>query len=311
MAMDPDYVPDFSSCTLPYVQWYQDDFVGGVRGMRAHEIGIYTMLLMEMYARGTAIDLPTERLARMCGADKRAFEKALQMLIDDGKIVRLDCGLWNERVENAFMSRAKMQQQQISAGEASARKRKEINEAAERALSERATGEQPSSEAQTIEKKEGTNVPLSETKISDLSKPIKAKKYPPGFEAAWAAYPRDQNMSKAEALPEWKKLSPEDQALVLPSIPAFKAYCKSNPDYRTIHFCRYLKLRRFEGFAGGDGPTIVSVDDWQKRLKYAREKRSWSSREWGPAPGAQDCRVPKEMLQDGDGDGWTEWVRAG
>src|SRR5690606_26977656 len=97
------------------VQWYQDDFVGGVRGMKAHEIGIYTMLLMEMYARGQALSLSTERLARLCGADRRTFEKALEMLIADGKIIRLDCGLWNERCENAFRERAKMQEQQKSA----------------------------------------------------------------------------------------------------------------------------------------------------------------------------------------------------
>ncbi|WP_406873309.1 DUF1376 domain-containing protein [Aminobacter sp. P9b] len=159
MVGDPipvDYVPDYEDCVLPYVQWYQDDFVGGVRGMRAHEIGVYTMLLMEMYARGKALDLSESRLARLCGIDKRAFATILQMLIDEGKIIRLACGLWNDRCENAFKSRAKMLKTNSEAGKASAGKRNKIKGAPERPFNERSTVVQPSSEAQ--KEKEETNV---------------------------------------------------------------------------------------------------------------------------------------------------------
>lgn len=149
--MSPDYVPDFSAYVLPYVKWFQDDFVGGVRGMRAHEIGIYTMLLMEMYARGKALDMSDDRLARLCGSEKRTFTKALELLIDEGKIIRLKCGLWNERCENAFRERAKMQQQQKLAGEASAEKRRKNKGEIERTFNERSTDEQPISEAQIEE----------------------------------------------------------------------------------------------------------------------------------------------------------------
>lgn len=156
--MSPDYVPDFSAHVLPYVKWYQDDFIGGVRGMRAHEVGIYTILLMEMYARGRALDLSDERLARLCGADKRTFSRTLQLLIEDGKIVRLECGLWNERCENAFRERAKMQERQSSAGRASAEKRSKNKGPSQRLLNARSTPVEPISEAQNTEGKEDTNV---------------------------------------------------------------------------------------------------------------------------------------------------------
>lgn len=154
--MSPDYAPDYSGCVLPYAQWFQDDFLGGVRGMRAHEIGIYTILLMEMYARGRPIDISAARLARLCGADLRTFTKALDMLISDGKIIQLKCGLWNQRCENAFRERAKMQEQQRRAGGASARKRNDFNDGDERSFNERSTDVEPSSEAQKV--KEETNV---------------------------------------------------------------------------------------------------------------------------------------------------------
>lgn len=154
--MPPDYVPDYRHCLLPYVQWFQDDFLGGIRGMKAMEIGIYTVLLNEMYNRGVALDQSDERLARMCGTDTRTFRHVLDMLIGDEKIVRLSCGLWNVRCENAFSSRAKMLEQQSFAGKASAKKRRKNKEPVERPFNERSTGVQPISESQTLIKEEPT-----------------------------------------------------------------------------------------------------------------------------------------------------------
>ncbi len=165
--MNPDYVPDFEHCLLPYVQWYQDDFVGGVRGMKAHEIGIYTMLLMEMYMRGCALDHSHERLARMCGADRRTFDKVLSQLLHDRKIIKLDCGYWNERCENAFRSRAKMQEQHSDAAHRSWKKRRKNNGTDVQAQCERNATAMPSSEAQSniketpkgVAKKRATRLP--------------------------------------------------------------------------------------------------------------------------------------------------------
>lgn len=152
--MPPDYVPDYRHCLLPYVQWFQDDFLGGIRGMKAMEIGIYTVLLNEMYNRGVALDQSDERLARMCGTDTRSFKRVLDMLIGDEKIIRLNCGLWNLRCENAFSSRAKMLEQQSCAGKASAKKRRQNKEPVQRTINERSTAVQPISESQTLIKEE-------------------------------------------------------------------------------------------------------------------------------------------------------------
>ncbi len=47
---------------------------------------------------------------------------------------------------------------------------------------------------------------------------------------------------------------------------------------------------------------------WEMRLSYARKKSQWGDG-WGPQPGAIDCRVPKHMLQKGDGDDWKPMQR--
>jgi hypothetical protein len=135
-------------------------------------------------------------------------------------------------------------------------------------------------------------------------KPGKRPSYPAPFEAFWKAYPKDPNMSKVEAFDEWKKLSPEDQEKATASLPNFKRYCAKDPDYKIIHACRYLKKRRFDGFA----PTVTSeVDDtaWIKRLEYARQKRCWFPSEWKGLPGEPGCAVPKHLLLPTDGQGWS------
>ncbi|WP_336278513.1 YdaU family protein [Bartonella sp. CB175] len=145
--------PHYESSTLPYVCWYQNDFLGGVRGMRAHEIGIYTILLNEMYARGRPLELSIERLARLCGCDKRTFSNVLKMLIDEGKILSLANGLWNQRCENVFHEREKLLEQKSFAGQRSAKKRRKINEQVQQLLNESARNDKHNSEAQKEEEK--------------------------------------------------------------------------------------------------------------------------------------------------------------
>ncbi|KQT03191.1 MULTISPECIES: YdaU family protein [unclassified Rhizobium] len=198
--MNPDYVPDFTHCVLPYVQWYQDDFVGGVRGMKAHEIGIYTMLLMEMYMRGRALDQSHDRLSRMCGADLRTFEKVLSQLIPDGKIVKLNCGYWNERCENAFRSRAKMQEQLSIASRQSWQKRRKNNGPDMPLHSDCIADAKRNSEAQNIIKE--TPKGVSKKRASRLSPDWQC---PDDWidEAVKAGLKRDKAVSESVRMRDW------------------------------------------------------------------------------------------------------------
>jgi hypothetical protein len=135
-----------------------------------------------------------------------------------------------------------------------------------------------------------------------------AKAYPEAFEAAWAAYPSDRNMSKLEAFEAWRKLEDKDREMLMASIPAFRAYCRQNPDYRVIHMNRYIRYRRFDGHAGAnEAPARVDEGAWRTRLVYARHEKRWSTPDWGPLPGLSGCRVPSGLLEPGDGQGWAEF----
>lgn len=83
---------------MPWVRFFASDWLGGTRGMGAAETGIYITLVATMYERGEPIPEDHSRLARLCGASNSAFKKALEALVSEGKILRVEGGLWNERV---------------------------------------------------------------------------------------------------------------------------------------------------------------------------------------------------------------------
>ncbi|GAA4664582.1 YdaU family protein [Bartonella pachyuromydis] len=171
--------PHYESSRLPYVCWYQNDFLGGVRGMRAHEIGIYTILLNEMYARGRPLELSVERLARLCGCDKRTFVNVLEMLIEEGKILNLANGLWNKRCEIVFQEREKLLEQKSFAGHCSAKKRRRINAEIEHLRNNCTRDDEQNLEAQNREEKETPYGVLEKKFLLTRPKEEKALNYAP------------------------------------------------------------------------------------------------------------------------------------
>ena len=87
---------------LPFIRWYASDFLTGIRGLKAFQIGIYTVLLNEMYERCAPLPINFDKLAWQCGCTRPVFIKTLSMLKAEGKIMIKDGGLWNDRVEIEF-----------------------------------------------------------------------------------------------------------------------------------------------------------------------------------------------------------------
>ncbi len=153
------------------------------------------------------------------------------------------------------------------------------------------------------------NNTLSETSSDETRKEKKGIKYPEAFEALWKAYPIHQNMSKKEAFDAWKKLDDEDRAAVFNAVPGYKAFLSTKPDLETVHLCRFISKRRFDGYVAAPkqeaAPTNVTNEDWQKRLGFARQQRRWSVQAWGPMPHTDESQVPADLLQPEDGCGWA------
>ena len=96
------------------------------------------------------------------------------------------------------------------------------------------------------------------------------------FESFWKAYPTDPLMSKKKAREQWLRLTPDDRASAIRTVPAFRDLCAARVNYRPVHAWRFLAERRFDGFAAApviDEATVAAAKDRADRLlkrgKYA------------------------------------------
>lgn len=95
---------------MPWVRFFASDWLAGTRGMSATETGIYITLVASMYERNAPVPEDHARLARLCGASGATFRTVLESLVAEGKIRRIDGGLWNGRVEKEGAWRAEKSQ---------------------------------------------------------------------------------------------------------------------------------------------------------------------------------------------------------
>jgi uncharacterized protein YdaU (DUF1376 family) len=108
---------------IPYFRFYPADFMGGVRGMSAQEVGVYMMLLCRMYEESGPIEYHILRLSTYCGMREKTFQSVAEKLIALGKIT-LDNGLlFNDRAQTEIQNRSNDLKNNIKAGKASAEKR--------------------------------------------------------------------------------------------------------------------------------------------------------------------------------------------
>lgn len=109
-----------------------------------------------------------------------------------------------------------------------------------------------------------------------------------GFEGWWKSYPRTPVMSKKEAIAAWQRLSEPDRLAAVAALPKYAAFLKSKPDHPTVHACRFLSQRRFDGFeeaaevkalepigfyAADGSEELEAWDAWWRRAKNIRAPR--------------------------------------
>lgn len=104
-----------STNDLPWFRFYPSDWLGGTRGMSATEAGIYITLIANMYDRMEPLPEDYDRLARLCGTTKSALKKTLKILIEDKKIIRIEGGFWNKKVQKEIEFRAEKSNKSSSA----------------------------------------------------------------------------------------------------------------------------------------------------------------------------------------------------
>ncbi|MEO9230902.1 MAG: DUF1376 domain-containing protein [Devosia sp.] len=248
----------------PALPLWTDKYFADTRHLTRDQHGAYLLLLMEAWRRPTC-SLPDDDslLARLtCSSpDEWASLKPTVMAFWnlDGR-----SKTWTQKAlskEREFLSNQRKSQKSRIAKRWNKTEKTDTG-----SIPDRYPVDTPTP-TPTLTEVEEPNGSLSETS-SDASKAKASKRgqYAAEFEAAWRDYPTDANMSKKEASDAWKRLDDADRQAFVASIPAFKAYCAKNPEYRPIHMNRYIVKRRFEGHlapgnapAGGPDPGYVSL----------------------------------------------------
>ncbi|WP_375657288.1 DUF1376 domain-containing protein [Bartonella sp. CM120XJJH] len=88
------------STKLAWVRCFPSDWVSDASGMTSHQISTYMMLTLLMYKKRQPILENASILARISGCSVKAFNKALDFLLSDEKLIRLEDGrLWSLQVE--------------------------------------------------------------------------------------------------------------------------------------------------------------------------------------------------------------------
>lgn len=110
---------------IPYFDFYPTDFMHGVRGLTAQEVGIYTMLLCRIYEENGPVEYHPARLSTYCGIGQATFEKVFARLVDLGKLDLSYGMVGNGRALKEIASRETRLKSNSQAGKISAEKRQQ------------------------------------------------------------------------------------------------------------------------------------------------------------------------------------------
>jgi hypothetical protein len=103
--IDVAYRPDFLEFIAPWCDWDSEAFLKGIRGLPGSQIAAYVVLLNLRYSLGRPLDQPAPHLARLCGLSPTVFRKAVEELLGAKRLIKLDAGLWDERVDSTLAAR--------------------------------------------------------------------------------------------------------------------------------------------------------------------------------------------------------------
>ncbi|NYD82086.1 uncharacterized protein YdaU (DUF1376 family) [Ochrobactrum intermedium] len=110
---------------IPYFDFYPSDFMHGVRGLSAQEVGVYMMMLCRIYEENGPVEFHVMRLSTYCGMRESTFVKTVEKLIKLGKLQLVEGKITNHRAEAEISSRANKLKNNSKAGKASAEKRQQ------------------------------------------------------------------------------------------------------------------------------------------------------------------------------------------
>ena len=213
--------------------------------MTAATKGVYITLLCLMYEGERPLGQSWDTLARRCGCTLPAFKRAVEVLVDDGKIDASDGVLWSEKCAKHITQR----RERSDSARVSANKRWKKSEQKQGAVDAVALRSEcyPEPEPDKIEPKGS---------IGDL-----------GFSEFWNVWP--DKRGKQAAVKAWRKLSLEDRRKAFSAIAAgwFDRWSRGSPGASAIHASSFLNGKRWEDDFS-DLPKLKSINGGRDERRH-------------------------------------------
>ena len=166
-----------------------------------------------------------------------------------------------------------------------------------------------SENASLLKPKVKTQKPEARSQKDSLGASAPSEPAPPDqFEDFWKAYPRREGPNpKKPARMRFNQLVNAGQDPIA-MIAAARLLAREHPTPTRFvpQAVTWLNQERYADAVGADPSRPVDADQWRKRLDHARRNRKWPVGQWGPRPHEPGCLAPPDLIQTGDGEGWTE-----
>lgn len=237
------------------VAWFKHDipaWMDGTEGLDDGPYRAYHVICQLIYLNEGPIALNEHGIAGRCKQSIRMFRTSLKALLDLGKLTLVDGRLDNSRAEKEL---EKVAENRVNAGKGG-EKSGEARNAGTNSLKNNDQSEASLQETGSLKEK----TRLDDKEHCPEPKPVRTK-YSEEFEKQfWEPYPRSPTMSKAEAWKAWQKLTADERTASCQAIEPYRQVLRSKPTLETVHACRFLSQKRFEGFGGSASSTPRPFD---------------------------------------------------
>lgn len=289
-----------------------DEFIVGVTGLPAGEIGVYCVLNFLMYSSGGPVHESDERIFGIIKSSPNAIRPAIEKLVARGKVNRSPDGyLFKGRVGKELDRAETRMTQARDNGQTGGRPRKDIDDTTSRVEGESAQDQDVTKpEAFSSEKLSPSPSPSLIKDISPVQKKDGKEKTDFGLffdDYVWPAYPeRKPDNPKKPARLKFIRLcnAGEDPHAILAGVKAYAA----NPALKVgTEFVKTAEVwlnkecwkdqqsgtRAPDRGGAPEGWSDPEVQ-WLQRLKSPY----WSKHQWGPKDiNDPDCKIPRHVYE--------------
>lgn len=290
------------------VDFYPADWLNGVAGLSAVERGVYSTLVMQMYSHQEPIDRDDALLARqMPDTHWRTVKGATDKLIKLGKIILIAPSegsqegfkLWSTRVSSELQKALKRSSSAAENGRKGGRASHDVNDLTEPGANRAVSGSLKLSSSSSSSTSESSTNPVRDSTPRAPARPALLVRLIDACQNRVADGPGIDDLSPImELIAEGVSVDHDIVPALGELVPALSKPLRTWRAPFVLAAIRDYHAERLKA-GGPTTPANVARQErvWRYMLEQFFDQRNWYDG-WGPEPGEEGCRVPRELIDD-------------